>query len=57
MINVRCRAYSLLLGLCDMLVRFEERADVHRLASPLVPMDGPVEGKFQGPLVEVSISL
>lgn len=37
-----------------MFVRFEEGADVHRLASPEVPVDGPVEGEFEGAAVEVS---
>lgn len=36
-----------------MFVRFEEGSDVQCLAAPEVTLDGPVEGKLQGTLVEV----
>ena len=47
-------AYSLLSRLRDVLVRFEEGADVDRLPAPEVSVDGPVEGELQGAAVEVS---
>lgn len=42
----------MLPGLRDVLVRFEEAADVKCLAAPEVAVDGPVEGEFEGALVE-----
>jgi hypothetical protein len=45
-------AYGLLSGLCDVLVRFEERSDVQGLATPDVPVDGPVERELEGTAVE-----
>jgi len=44
---------SLLSRLRDMLVRFEERADVDRLPAPEVSVNGPVEGELQRAAVEV----
>ena len=46
------RAYPLLPGLCDVLVGFEEAADVHGLAAPDVAVDCPVKGEFEGTAVE-----
>jgi hypothetical protein len=46
------RAYPLLSGLCDVLVGFEEAADVHGLAAPDVAVDCPVKGEFEGTAVE-----
>lgn len=40
-------AYPLLSRLCDVLVRFEEAADVHGLAAPDIAVDRPVEGKLE----------
>ena len=52
---VKCAtAYSLLSRLRDVLVRFEKRADVDRLAAPEVSVNGPVEGELQRAAVEVS---
>jgi hypothetical protein len=42
----------LLSGLCDVLVGFEEAADVHGLAAPDVAVDCPVKGEFEGTAVE-----
>ena len=47
--------YGLLSGLCDVLVRFEERSDVHGLSAPDVSVDGPVEGELEGTAVEVAV--
>lgn len=50
---LRCGStYSLLSGLCDVLVRLEKAADVHSLAAPDIAVDCPVEGKLKGPAVE-----
>ena len=46
--------YSLLSRLGNVLVRFEEGADVHSLAAPDIAMDGPIEGELEGAAVEVS---
>ncbi len=48
--------YPLLPRLCDMLVRFEEGADVERLAAPEISVYCPVEGELEGAFVEVSVS-
>lgn len=45
-------SYSLLSRLRDVLVGFEERSDVHRLASPLISVNRPVEGELEGAFVE-----
>jgi hypothetical protein len=42
-----CMLYLLLARFSDVLLGFEEGADVHGLASPDVSVDGPVEGKLQ----------
>jgi hypothetical protein len=46
------RAYPLLPGFCDVLVGFEEAADVHGLAAPDVAVDCPVKGEFEGTAVK-----
>lgn len=50
--STKGRAYPLLSGLCDVLVGFEEAADVHGLAAPDVAVDCPVKGEFEGTAVE-----
>lgn len=40
--------------LADVLVGFEERADVQGLAAPEVAVDGPVEGELQTAAVETA---
>lgn len=40
-------AHSLLSGLADVGVGFEEGADVHGLAAPEVSVDGPVKGQLE----------
>lgn len=45
-------AYLLLSGLRDVLVGFEEAAEVERLAAPEVAVHGPVEGELEGAAVE-----
>ena len=47
-------SYSLLSRLGDVLVRFEEGANVDSLATPEVSVDSPVEGKLQGAAVKVT---
>lgn len=42
----------MLSGLCDVLVGFEEAADVHGLAAPDVAVDCPVKGEFEGTAIE-----
>lgn len=42
----------MLSGLCDVLVGFEEAADVHGLAAPDVAVDCPVKGEFEGTAVK-----
>jgi hypothetical protein len=49
--ETRC-IYLLLAWLSDVLLAFEERANVHCLASPEISVDGPVEGEFEGAAVE-----
>ena len=49
-------AYPLLSGLGDVLVGFEEGADVHGLAAPDVAVDGPVEGELEGAAVELAVA-
>jgi hypothetical protein len=44
--------YTSLSWLCDVLVRFEEGSNVHRLATPEVSVDCPVQSKFERPSVE-----
>ena len=48
--------YSLLSRLGNVLVGFEEGADVHGLAAPDVSVDGPVEGELEGAAVELAIA-
>ena len=52
---LRVDAYLLLSRLCDVLVGFEEAADVERLAAPEVAVHGPVEGEFEGAAVEGAV--
>lgn len=51
--SILYEAYSLLSWLRDVLIRFEEGADVDCLAAPKVSVDRPVEGKLERAAVEV----
>lgn len=50
-LNRREASYFLLSRLANVLVRFEESADVHGLSAPDVSVDGPVEGELEGAAV------
>ena len=48
------QTYLLLSPLRDLLVCFEERADVDGLTTPEMSVDGPVEGELEGATVELA---
>ena len=50
-LNRREASYFLLSRLANVLVRFEESADVHGLSAPDISVDGPVEGELEGAAV------
>lgn len=50
-------SYFLLSRLGNVLVRFEEFADVHCLAAPDISVDCPVKGQLEGAAVEGAVAL
>lgn len=50
-------SYPLLSRLRDVLVGFEEAANVECLAAPEVAIHGPVEGEFERAAVEGAVSV
>lgn len=50
-------SYALLSRLGDMLIRFEETADVQCLTAPNISVDRPVKGQLEGAAVEGAVAL
>lgn len=50
------KIYPLLSRLRDMLVCVEKRPNIHRLSSPYISMNRPVEGKLQSAAVQTAVS-
>lgn len=42
----------MLARVADVFVCVEQRSDIHRLATPNVPVDSPIKGKLQGSSIQ-----